>query len=240
MSKRIPVWKNIRPKRHRVRSFLAKHNKVLVVTGALIVFVTFVVKERFHQSLKENADAYEAAEERYLREQEIGEIAVQVHLVREESSLTLNQIFKISGAGTIASNNRVATLRARLDAIESSMRSMTGLIDDWDDEEQTRSATEAVVVLDGLIEQSVRVRDLLEKENLDLDILKNIESETKKLEDRSRLLGAQMLKAERKRQSTFRDASEVYKFFGFLCYTVGWSLSLVASLFGTEGFRKLE
>ena len=46
----------------KVKSFLRTRSHVLVVVGALIVFLTFVIKEGLREHWKGNADAIETAE----------------------------------------------------------------------------------------------------------------------------------------------------------------------------------
>jgi hypothetical protein len=70
--------------RFRISHFVTKHSHIFTYVGALIVFVTFVVKEGFQENWNDTASAIETAQYMY-----------GIHSATTNAQETLNEVFKV-------------------------------------------------------------------------------------------------------------------------------------------------
>ncbi len=241
MADRVPVWRKAVPVRRSLGGFIRKHNKLFVVIGALIVFVTFVIKEGIRDSLREYATAYEIAEENLRTQRRVAAMELVLHRIEAQMTLTMDHVFGVDihkGRSTVLIQ-RNDILGTRLNALTELSHSMHGLLDKFDFDRRAESANKMIALLErGKVEQ-LRLRDLAAHPPADASAqLDDIEMKTAQLEKETYEAGEEMLKNEGRQKEFLSDAADTYGVLAYVFYVLGWGLGLVASLCGVEGPRK--
>jgi hypothetical protein len=67
----------------RLKRFVHKHDRLLSVFGALIIFLTFLAREKFRDELKELVDSVDAAESVFMIRSDNHDVAEQIEYVHQ-------------------------------------------------------------------------------------------------------------------------------------------------------------
>ncbi|HEY1209217.1 MAG TPA: hypothetical protein VGE85_07600 [Terracidiphilus sp.] len=226
-------------------SFLRRHRKALSLIGALIVFLTFVLKDTKQQHLRDEIDDLKGARRSLMVlmevfRVEIGEAPIKdyskhihVHSIREAMEYRV-MVYGELARLTDRSQRFGPTIFAMLDVGLFSVHSVNLSLDEWEststallDKERLIHAQVGKLANVPLAEQSARLNKAFEE----IDECKDREWELHQalLQHASELSAFALF-----RQSHLSDVYANYEYGGYLFYFVGWSLAFMGKLLGDD------
>jgi hypothetical protein len=233
------------------QGFLKKHGKTLSLVGALIVFVTYVVKEGFREHVKDLVDAAENGRNVFVIRNDNNTLAFQLLAIEDSLNAALNDIPKrgqeilsldgIERPMTIlshmqqdigASLDNMAALTEKNHGNTSDRTEIETLAKRYDGlRDYHKWLTEAIVeVRRGkyAVFEHVKHEELVKIEVLDLVV------RTERLTDDTRDRGSSVLKAVGEKKDKEQRYYGILTWVSYGLYTVGWSLGLLGKMFGVE------
>jgi hypothetical protein len=241
LRKRESPLRFVRRLRHRTTprapSFMKRHSRLISFLGALIVFVTFIVKEGLADRWKGEASALSALESSFATRQEIN----RIHYVLTEMESRLDR-----------NNNEEAFIRDKIldgTSVLSSLTSYEYLLEtalDRIPHEQLYYANDVKLLeyeVDGAEEiwKSIlkKRKDLEERKERGghpdsyelLDAIRRVSEKIKDIEIDVTRLYSRLLNEARRLRKENEDRSEWAWWIAAVLYTLGWSLAVVGRLY---------
>jgi hypothetical protein len=251
------AWKNTVQKWQNIGNFFRKHSRLLTFFGALIVFVTFVVKEGVRERLKELVDSIDAAQSSFIIRGEVGEANAQLRDLANEVNKIYNEAISIrenypyvpdegvDAEQLLGENARVvdniktlldniSRLRERLpnqsaydNQIEEIKKEMEASRKDSENVKTSIAIDREPGILTGKLSSTLS--------NDTKTLLGKVKGEMTELRSKSATLASQFLQqAEQVRQQEERSY-EIYTWASYGLYFLGWGLGLVGRFFSVEG-----
>ena len=222
----------------RLKRFVRKHDRLLSVFGALIIFLTFLAGEKFRDELKELVDSIDTARNVFLIRSDSRDIAEQVAHLQEslgkkqpQYALTPSNMLSRSFTESIMSSLDLLNKVPHGEEFDKEAADFAWRRDKWSKEFLRPIAP---------IPEGPIVHDKV-KEAADAAIDKKLWMEASVLDTETFLFGgkvvdmARKVEAEKERQYLISKHVSYY----FL-YPLGWLLGLIGVVFGREGVRVLE
>lgn len=228
------------------RKYVSGHSRLLIFVGALIVFVTYVVKEGLRDRLRDLVTSTDAAQSVFLGERENQRISQRLAEVFRVSVLTYDNMHSPAPKpgetypltmSTVISHFQAASdaedrLENQLSAVERLLKTMP--------KDHNRSAT-----LDDLHEQFKAVKEADEhfrntpyspdklQENLNASV--GLEHEAWNTETAIQKFATVILKDSETVKKRYEIYFEIATWSSYLLYSLGWGLGLIGKLFGADG-----
>jgi hypothetical protein len=248
----------------KLKTFLHRHNQLLTVIGALIVFVTYVVNDVHRERLKEMASSIAGAQSflairadlrlikedvEFLKQSESARNAPKIETAKTqaESYVTEMMMLKFRPLDAILANANVSLDRAsqlvrampqdgELDAQLQSLKAEGKALS----QKHNATLTNAMLRYRGhfRVEHGTRIPDPLPPLNELKELDRQLDEYQKPIiawANKSLEFASDVVtKAEQTREQAERNY-KIYTRAGYFLYTLGWSLALVGKLGGVEG-----
>jgi hypothetical protein len=220
---------------------LARHGRLLAFVGALIVFLTFVVKEELRDHLKGVVDSVEGAKNSFVLRAYLVEI-------EKESMPKLEEIKPIQDGRTLQDALYMETHLATYD--DNAVDNLNALLDvvshtKDDDDRRIEEIRETLADMKNLLHSAWHTSLNMPSHNDNLQYgvaLSQARSQTIHASGQHAIAAGKIAlltkealdEADTKKQSATRRYL-VCTWFSYALYTVGWSLGLIGRVVGTDG-----
>ncbi|MGA8367534.1 MAG: hypothetical protein ACLQMT_09915 [Candidatus Acidiferrales bacterium] len=234
MKKRKPVWRKRRIKLPNFGGFMRRHNKMLTVLGACIVFLTFITKEGLTELARQWSNSLESGEEAYYNEKQISDMAVEIGEIHAQGEATWRRLYgaKPEALLRVSHGERLRIDGARLRALIMRLRSMAVGIQELQDPQRIPGAEQLLDITDETVAQLDLLPEAAGSTSLgDSPELLAIEGKTAELQNRTDTLGDQLVSEEQQQSLAYENAYELFFEISYLLYALGWALALVGRLY---------
>jgi DNA-binding transcriptional MerR regulator len=246
MTKQLALAEDWVPRDVLIKDFVVRHHRTLTFIGALVVFVTFVVKDGLREQLKDLVSSISTAESVFAIRNDTSTTTMWLQRLQEQVDWVAE---KIKLKGTSFSGDMVEKLHSSLEitnemheSLGVSLENISTLIEKVPGQLQHKKQYE---------ELEVKLKELREKHDALLQVFTRepmaitwtiapLLSETQAASDDTRSLAKDVLSAAtgaRKRREAVVNAAT---WLSYLLYTLGWGLSLVGRLYGAEDLSVSE
>jgi hypothetical protein len=246
VAEQLPLDENWIPRQARVKRFLTKHRRVMTFVGALIVFVTFVVKDGVRERLKDLAASINSAESVFAIRNDTATTAMWLQRIQEQVDWVSE---KVTLKGTKYSGDMVERLHSSLEitnevheSLAVSLDNISQLLEKVPGQRQNEKKHKEI---------EDRLRDLREQREAllmvftrePMSILWKIApllNETQMASDGARQLAKDVLTEAAKERKQRETLLGVCTWMSYILYTLGWGLGLAGRVYGvgdvaTEG-----
>lgn len=234
MKQRIPIWRKGVRKRPSFRRFVRRHDKILTVIGALIVFLTFLVREGFREMWKEWSVSLEAGVDSYEVETQLGNMARMLATVEAQTDASWRRLYGLdtSNINRASLVDRINADKVRLASLMYRLGSLAHAVVDAPDEERIPIAKQVGPLIEQVDAQNTLISKLSPDEKAP-DKLNAIEAKTNELDHKSLTLGSEAISLGLRYSSSYAEARDVADEFSYTLYALGWGLTLIGKLFGS-------
>ena len=213
MAEQLELGRDWFPKRPRLKELLTQHRRLVTFIGALIVFVTFVVKDGLREQLKDLVSSIDSAESVFAIRNDANTTAMWLQRLQEQVDWIAE---KIKLKGTSYSGDMVERTHSTLEIISEVHESIAVSLDNISNliekvphqEENARKAKEIQDDLQHLRDEHDILTAVFTRQPMDvLWKLAPLLSETEKTSEKTRLLAKDVLseatRARKQREAVF-------------------------------------
>lgn len=226
------------PREARVKVFFVQHRRLLTFAGALIVFVTFIVKDGLREQLKDLVSSIDSAESVFAIRNDTATTAMWLQRLQEQVDWIAE---KIKLKGTSYSGDMVERLHSSLEIINEvheslavSLDNISQLLEKVPGQQQSEKKHK---------ELEERLKDLREQRDAlllifgrePMSILWKIApllNETQKASDDTRQLAKDVLAEATKKRKAREKIVNTTTWASYVLYTLGWGLGLAGRVYG--------
>lgn len=245
-----------------VRSLFRKHNRLLTFVGALVVFITFIVKEGLQEHLKSVNDSLTFGNNIFTLKQdnartrtEINTLQLAIKNIREFQNSNKPYDPYTSALAVILENNVAGqTLRRVLDSL-STIRQMADLVPDASN--LRKQSVELGALCSQLLAREAELGQTAlnmtayfienrNKEKLPGDVqlaamnVGTLSLQAVALEQKADDLATRVLAASKAYLERTETAYSRYSYLSYVLYTLGWGLGLAGRLYGGNAGDLME
>jgi hypothetical protein len=234
MSTRVAVWKKGLPKRFTLRGFIRRHNSVLTITGAIIVFLTFTVKEELRDKAREWSESSRQGLATYFLEQQLAPLTAELNGIRLQTGISARRSLGVKSADIAQSSytDRINIDAGLLEGLVMRGAAMLFSMKELPDKERRPDAIAAGNLVDTADDEIKKLTNIHGSPGEDPAELKAIEAKTNELEKDAEELGHKVVSEVQEQGTVFDEAYESLDFLSYVLYAVGWGLALVGKLYG--------
>jgi hypothetical protein len=233
MSARVAVWKKGLPKRFTLKGFIRRHNNVLTITGAIIVFLTFTVKEELRDKAREWGESSRQGLATYFLEQQLAPLTAQLNGIRLQTGISARRSLGVSPTDIAQSNytDRIAVDAGLLQGLVMRGAAILVSMKELPDKERRPDAIAAGNLVDTADDELKKLTNIKGSSGESTE-LKAIEAKTNELEKDAEELGHKVVSEVQEQGTMFDEAYESLDVLSYVLYAVGWGLALVGKLYG--------
>ncbi len=215
------------------RRFVRSHDKILTVVGALIVFMTFLVREGLREMYKESSASLETGINAYEIQCQLGDMAQVLASVQAQTDISWRRLYGVdtSNINRASLTDRINADKVRLASMMRRLGSLAHALVEAPYEERIPIGKQ----LGNLLEQVEAQNALISRVSPDekaSDKLDAIETKTKELQEKSETLSDKAISLGLQYSTSFSEARDVADEFSYILYALGWGLTLIGKLFG--------
>ena len=233
MKTRVPVWKHSLRNRFKLRGFFRRHNKVLTIKGAIIVFLTFSVKEELRDKAREWGESLRTGEESYFMQRQLAAMTVELSQIHMQTGVAAKRLLGVSPAdlsqGTF--NDRITLDAAQLEALVMRERSLLFSMKELPDKERRPDAKAVGELVDTAADEAQKLTNIHGGPGIeDSPDLKAVEAKMAGLQKDANDLGSKVILEVTEQRIAFDEEYESLDALSYVLYVVGWGLALVGKL----------
>jgi hypothetical protein len=201
-----------------LRRFFGRHGRILTLLGALIVFLTFVVKDGLREHLKDAASSISAANDVFaIREDNMG------------TRLELEELKKdLDGNATGQSWSDIRIVQAKCRRMYYALGAVAYLVKAADDKEDTPT-------IRSLDQELTKIRFDSLALNMSASTVGTLGQSASALELRMAKFEDDVVERARLKLQQRQALYDSWTWISYVLYTIGWGLGLVGKLCGVPG-----
>jgi hypothetical protein len=238
MAEQLVFDKSWIPRRILLKNFVTEHRRMLGFVGALIVFVTFMVKDGLREELKDLVSSIDSAEDVFAIRNDSSTTAMWLQRLQEQvdwvAEKTKLKGTSYSGDMVERTHSSLEITREQHESIAMAFENIRRLIEKL---HGRKKEEEQLAALEKRLEAAREEHDVLAlkfgREPMSvLWAIAPLLNETEAISEDTRQLAKDLLGAaatERKHRETVYGVST---WASYLLYTLGWSLGLAGRIFG--------
>jgi hypothetical protein len=194
------------------RSFVQRHHRLLTFLGAVIVFITFIVKEGIRERLKNIGDSVSSAENVFIARSEASRLPTYLVHVNRRVGVVERMVMKLSNKETISSTtlpteNEVEEVEIkRVALVQAAIENMN-----YGDPTDEHKARETLLGADFLSERC----DNIMREDIE-PLEKQIMGEARRVE------------------TEYDKFYGLSTWFSYGLYAIGWGIALIGRIYSVE------
>jgi hypothetical protein len=232
------------PEEARLKIFLGQHRRLMTFTGALIVFVTFVIKDGLREQLKDLVSSIDSAESVFAIRNDTSMTAMWLQRLQEQVDWIAE---KIKLKGTTYSSDMVERMHSSLEIINEVHDCLTVSLDNImqllekapGQRENEKKYKELEDRLRDLREQREALVMVFTREPMSvLWKIAPLLNETQKASDDTRQLARDVLAEAAKERKSRETIVNAATWASYVLYTLGWGLGLAGRVYGSAGPRE--
>jgi hypothetical protein len=241
MTEQLALNKDWIPREARLKIFFGKHRRLVTFIGALIVFVTFVIKDGLREQLKDLVSSIDSAESVFAIRNDTATTAMWLQRLQEQVDWIAE---KIKLKGTSYSGDMVERMHSSLEIINEvhesldvSLGNISQLLEKVPGQQQNEKKHKEI---------EDRLRDLREQREALLMIFTRepmsilwkiapLLSETQKASDDTRQFAKDVLAEATKERKQRERVVNATTWTSYVLYTLGWGLGLAGRVYGVDG-----
>jgi hypothetical protein len=215
----------------RFRRFVRRHDRLLSIAGAFIIFVTFLVREGYRDELKQLVDSIDGARNVFLIRSDSRNIAEQI--ARLQASLGAKYPQYVMAPSNALSQSFAESILSSMDLLakvphgEEFDKEVSAFA--WRREQWSREYLRPIAP----IPEGPIVHDKA-KEAADAAIDKKLLMEASALDTETFLFGGRVVdmarKVEAEKEQHYRTSKRIY----FCLFAIGWGLAIIGKIVGVE------
>jgi hypothetical protein len=234
------------PRAARLKIFLGQHRRLMTFTGALIVFVTFVLKDGLREQLKDLVSSIDSAESVFAIRNDTATTAMWLQRIQEQVDWVAE---KIKLKGTSYSGDMVERMHSSLEIMNEVYESLAVSLDNISQllekvpgqKENEKKHREIEERLRNLREQREALLVVVTREPMSiLWRIAPLLNETQKASDDTRQLARDVLAEATKKRKERENIVNATTWASYVLYTLGWGLGLVGRVYGAEEIGAAE
>lgn len=243
MTKQLALNGDWIPREARFKIFFVKHRRLMTFTGALIVFVTFVVKDGLREQLKDLVSSIDSAENVFAIRNDTATTATWLQRLQEQVDWIAE---KIKLKGTSYSGDMVERMHSSFEitnemheSLAVSLDNISQLLEKVPGQQQNEKKHKEI---------EDRLRDLREQREALLTIFTRepmsilwkiapLLNETEKASDDTRQLAKDVLAEAAKERKQREKIVNVTTWTSYVLYILGWGLGLAGRVYGVGGIE---
>jgi len=234
MKKRVALWQRSTWRLPKIRQFVLKRRRALALTGAIVVFMTAIVKENFRDEFRDAANSLTAAEGVYQSEAETATTTIQIYRLQTNAVMILETLLhreKASAAHIIAIQ-RMNYDEVRVKSEAMLTQRMVNLAKELPLLLSITILPRLVTHLSGLVKVQKSLATLQASEIDDPSGFEEPEAEISSLEQEEVALGSDLVTREESVRDFYEHAYERSDRISYVLYLLGTAIGLVAIWFG--------
>ena len=229
-----------------LKVFITQHRRLVTFIGALIVFVTFIVKDGLREQLKDLVSSIDSAESVFAIRNDATTTAMWLQRLQEQVDWIAE---KIKLKATSYSGDMVERTHSSLEIINEvheslgvSLDNISKLVEKVPGQKQSIQKVEEIKKrLQELRDQHDVLVQIFTREPMGVIWkLAPLLSETQKTSDDTRLLARQVLATAVTARKQREEVVGVATWASYVLYTLGWSLGLAGRLYGVDDAEMAE
>jgi hypothetical protein len=246
LSEQLKLAKDWVAKEPRLKTILTKHHRTLTLLGALIVFITFVVKDGLRERLKDLVSSIESAQNVFAIRNDTAITSTWLQRLQEQVDWVAEKI-KLRGtsyAGDVVeqthssleiTNEVHESLAVSLGNISSLMEKVPGQRDNEARYEDLNKE------LTNLREQHDVLAQLFVRQPMDIVWkIAPLLNDTQKASDETRALAKDVLATASEARKKREKMMNFVTWLSYVLYTLGWGLGFAGRLYGVNDLSGAE
>jgi hypothetical protein len=233
VKQRVPVWKKGLRSHFSLKDFIRRHNKVMTIAGAIIVVLTFTVKEELRDKAREWSETSRLGVASYFLEQQLAPITAQLSEIRLQTGISARRSLGVSPADISQStySDRINVDAALLQALVMRGAAILFSMKELPDKERRPDAIAAGGLVDSADDELKKLANIHGGPGEAPPELKAVEEKTKELEKDADEIGHRVVSEVQEHEISMEESYQSLDALGYILYVVGWGLALIGKLY---------